>query len=689
MPVGADADVALLPVCYLDRWSVAPGESLSVHASGQGGAVLSLVRLRGLVGAVVPTGYIEEPASKAATVELEPRNVPMGSYAITERGPAVDASSRWQWTLHLMPTLTDRGEVMRWGSDGPVLYLRDGVLVARWNETTLIVPVDAGAWSEVILAHTGTGRLELSVKPLGGGAWYRHARHQAAKVTPRSIAGALTLARGFNGKLAGPRLEADDQSIASWDFSQAITTQSVPGRGQQGSELRLVNAPRRGVTGVLWDGSAHDWRTQPSHYDSIHFHDDDLSDCEWPVTATLQIPSSSPSGMYAVRIDADGQTFHAPFVVRARETPAVVFLASTFTWLAYANSLWASPSGAALARAYPREAALCRRYGCSMYARHRDGSGIGLVSTRRPVLTGVSGLFGEAHGGQVTANDDLRVLQWLDGTGMSFSVITDHDLHTMGPQVLAGARVVVTGGHPEYHSRESLDALASFTATGGRLLYLGGNGFYTRVSTLPDTPHVLEVRRAEGGVRMWAEPAGEYHHQSDGALGGLWRRLGRPPNQLVGVGFSAQGSEMETRAYVRTPAAGDARVAFLFEGVCEGEIGAAGPLGAAAGYELDRADVALGTPPHALVVARSLPFGPLTAPVNEERLTHEVLDAHDPLRADMTFFEGPAGGAVFAAGSLLFPGALTETDGAGRIVLNALRRMADPEPFELPPLRPD
>ncbi len=177
---------------------------------------------------------------------------------------------------------------------------------------------------------------------------------------------------------------------------------------------------------------------------------------------------------------------------------------------------------------------------------------------------------------------------------------------------------------------------------------------------------------------------GEYHHQSDGDLGGLWRRIGRTPNRLLGVGFSAQGSETETRPYHLTDAARDARVAFVVVGVAGPQIGRAGPLGAAAGYETDRADVALGTPPHALVIARSTPFGPAMHPVNEERLTHEWVEADDPLRAGMTFYEGPNGGAVFATGSLLFALALTETDGAERLCANVLRRFIDPAPFVMP-----
>jgi len=184
---------------------------------------------------------------------------------------------------------------------------------------------------------------------------------------------------------------------------------------------------------------------------------------------------------------------------------------------------------------------------------------------------------------------------------------------------------------------------------------------------------------------MWIEPEGEYHHQSDGEMGGLWRRLGRPPNRLVGVGYSAQAdNERSSRPYVRTANSQDPRVAFLFDGVVDGQLGRTTLLGAAGGYEVDRTDTLLGTPDHALVVARTEKFGAEVLPVNEERLTHSRLDACDPIRADLTFFEGPAGGAVLATGSVLFAGSLQEQEGAGRLMDNALKRFADPEPFRLP-----
>ena len=93
--------------------------------------------------------------------------------------------------------------------------------------------------------------------------------------------------------------------------------------------------------------------------------------------------------------------------------------------------------------------------------------------------------------------------------------------------------------------------------------------------------------------------------QLDGGYGGLWRRNGRPPQMLCGVGFSAQGL-FEGAYYRRMPGADDPRAAWIFAGV-EGEIigdfGLSG--GGAAGFELDRADPVLGTPPNAVILARS------------------------------------------------------------------------------------
>ena len=102
--------------------------------------------------------------------------------------------------------------------------------------------------------------------------------------------------------------------------------------------------------------------------------------------------------------------------------------------------------------------------------------------------------------------------------------MTDHDLHREGYELISPYRVVVTPSHPEYHTANTLDALGRHLDEGGRLMYLGGNGFYWRVALSDAAPGAVEIRRAEGGIRAWAAEPGEYYNAFDGEYGGLWRR---------------------------------------------------------------------------------------------------------------------------------------------------------------------
>tara|TARA_Y100001960_G_scaffold321040_1_gene394981 strand:+ start:7 stop:669 length:663 start_codon:yes stop_codon:yes gene_type:complete len=219
-------------------------------------------------------------------------------------------------------------------------------------------------------------------------------------------------------------------------------------------------------------------------------------------------------------------------------------------------------------------------------------------------------------------------------------------------------------------------------------MYMGGNGFYWRVAFDPENPSIIEVRRAEDGTRAWISEPGEYYHSFTGEYGGMWRRLGRTPNQLVGVGFSAQGFDGGTY-YRLQEGAGDPRVAFIMKGVESPDvIGNYGTqAGGAAGEEIDRHDVILGSPEHAVVIASSEHHKPGMLRVIEE--THMMsVPVDDPkIRADMVFFETASGGAVFSTGSISYAGSLSINDYQNDIetmTRNVLDRFADDTPFEFP-----
>ena len=275
---------------------------------------------------------------------------------------------------------------------------------------------------------------------------------------------------------------------------------------------------------------------------------------------------------------------------------------------------------------------------------------------------------------------DSHLIWWLHEKGIPFDIITDKELHEEGHAAIQGYKTVTTGSHPEYHTSNILDALLAFRNQGGNFMYLGGNGFYWRVAVHECERGIIEIRRGEGGIRAWAAEPGEYYNAFDGNYGGLWRRSGRPPQQLAGVGFTSQG-QFEGTFYRRTEDSYASDMAWIFQGISGeilGDFGFSG--GGAAGYELDRADVRLGSPLNVRVLAQSEQHSDHFVLVPEELLTHlttlPLLPMDDLIRADMIYFEVPGGGKVFSVGSITFCGSLPWNGGnndISQLVENVLR----------------
>ncbi|MGI9498489.1 MAG: N,N-dimethylformamidase beta subunit family domain-containing protein, partial [Geminicoccaceae bacterium] len=129
---------------------------------------------------------------------------------------------------------------------------------------------------------------------------------------------------------------------------------------------------------------------------------------------------------------------------------------------------------------------------------------------------------------------------------------------------------------------------------------------------------------------------------------------------------SAQG-QFEGSSYRRKVSVHDSDVGWIFRGIEDeilGDFGFSG--GGAAGFELDRADVRLGTPENVRVLASSEGHSETFVLVPEEHLTHITNWPNEPvqnlLRADMIYAEFPGGGAVFATGSITFCGSLPWND---------------------------
>ncbi|MHB8613297.1 MAG: N,N-dimethylformamidase beta subunit family domain-containing protein [Candidatus Dormibacteraceae bacterium] len=464
---------------------------------------------------------------------------------------------------------------------------------------------------------------------------------------------------------------------------------------------RTVNLPMRGVTGYNWDGRQHDFTTAPEQYGAIHFHDDDVGDAGWEPSFQLEVPGDLKSGVYAAHLTSASGEDYVPFFVRTplgRPTSRIAYLVPTNTYLAYANDNIAANVGA-LEMTFTRVPVFKkqdlyrhehRELGASLYDTHTDGGGVCYSSWCRPLLT-VRPKYRHTGAKLWGFGADLHMVDWLTKKGYDFDVVTDQDLHLEGAALLEPYRTVITGSHPEYWSGPMLDAVDEYLHGGGRLMYLGGNGFYWVTGFNPTDPNVIEVRRW-GGTEAWTSQPGEYHLSFTGELGGLWRNRGRPPQKLVGVGFIAQGLD-ESSYYRRQPDSFDPQAAWIFDGVGPEElIGDFGEIGnGAAGLELDWVDSSLGTPSHALLLASSEAHPDTVLEVRENlgTLLPGLGGSQNPkVRADIVSFSTPNGGAVFSVGSIAFMGSLSHNgydNNVSRIVKNVLDRFSSDDDLAAEP----
>ncbi len=596
----------------------------------------------------------------------------------------------------------------------PLVAGRWYFVAATWDRTSgqasLHCTMERRAWlspREVDTEMTGTGSLpDLDGRLVFG----------AVQLAPAGNERALPTGC-FNGKLDRPslwsRLLSDEEIrgvhsgidplslpdglAGCWDFSQELSSPRVIDRSLASRDGLCVNHPMRGVVGANWTGREVSPRLSSQEYSAIAFHHDDLTDCQWEVNFAFDVPADLLSGVYAARLEAGEAVDHIPFIVRRASgsgTVPVLFLAPTNTYLAYANErlyqgIESDPDF--IEKSIQDPVSLTERdhfltehpeLRSSVYDRHLDKTGICYSSRLRPVVTmrPESVSWTTAHPRHFSS--DLHLIEWLEHSEIDYDVATDEDLHLEGTALLDEYAVVITGSHPEYWTEPMMDGLERYLSGGGRLMYLGGNGFYWVTGINPAEPHLIEVRRGLNGTRAWTSHPGEVHLSTTGELGGLWRNRGGFPNRLVGVGFAAQGWG-GAPGYRRLPDSFDPNASFIFEGVGADEmIGEFGLImGGAAGDEVDRYDIALGTPAEAYRLATTeglhSDYYQLVIEDCAIMLPGRGGSEDSRVRSDLTYIEDSAGGAVFSVGSINWIGSLMWNGGdnnVSRITANVLNR---------------
>ncbi len=713
---------------YTDRWSVKAGGRIGFHISSAAAAFTARV-VRHVCADPNPQGpgYEEHPVASAldGSHAGAPRQAWLGSFGHAP-GLAVDPAKGLVLTAAIWPTTPGKGRqgIVSVAAPGWTLTLGIGPnggamveAVSSAGTASAEVPraLLGRRWYQVEAGIDAAGRLHVAQRPQAPLADAGEASASAAPLgaavasvflaaCPPDGSGAPASAH-YNGKIEAPAIWRHAAfarpAVAAWDFSIGIPTQIAAETGPSAAHATLRNLPTRAMTGSTWTGAVHDWKTDPTQYGAIHFHDDDQGDLGWPETFALDVPADWQSGLYALAISSEAGQDYIPFIVRPiKPTADAALIIPTFSYQVY--SCFVRPGrGAEIAArakewgALPETPDMNPEFGLSTYNYHSDGSGVSLVSMLRPMLDTRSrqfSLMDPAPGGSGTGRlgCDSYFIKWMTDAGIAHDVITDHDIHE-DPEILKGYRVVLAAQHPEYHSIKMIEGFERFLEAGGRLMYLGGNGFYWRAEMSEHVPDALEVRRAESGIRVWATEPGESYNQFGGGYGGLLRRVGKSGHRLVGINFSSQGRHLGF-PYKFVDGINDPRVAFMRAGIetAPGTVfGDAGYMGGgAAGFELDSVNFKYGSPPHILTVAKGIVIHPDYGWVNEDMLTHRhPLPQEDWSCADMSFFETASGGAVFSVGSMTYAGSLPVAGGKstlGKLTENVLRRFLDPAPFVLP-----
>ena len=702
-----DLDPKLI-TAYCEPWSLRAGETIdwfgsSLQAtSGQ----LDLVKLNCGDPTRSGPGFSEEECEivPSETIDLNNQPVVPGSYAqafvTTGQAESLLGVSLW-----FQPTLLKRdGVILSLESEGSSIeiYNIGASLMGRFGDTEHSLrktSLERRRWYFLTIDVSGEdGVATVSVSSLRSASPGRDLLQQGEEVSALDIPDLtfknpiLRLAAGFrgerwDGRIAEPKLRVGSV-VNEWQLETDMEKAVIPPTVGE-CELQLMQLPTRGVTGPHWTGEHQRWSDQPSEWNAIHFHHDDLYNAGWQPSHSVALPAELPSGIYCFRFQSQLGVDRVPFFVRPAadaQHSDVALLMPSATYMAYANHrmlIEGADFVGARTNLRPEHQYLVdhNNLGLSHYEKHPDGSGVMFSSRRRPVMQVRPG----ADGWNFTPDTDINA--FLVHAQVDHDIVTDEDLHIDGYDALAPYRVIVTGSHPEYWSTAMLDALDEWQRSGGRLMYLGGNGFYWRVAFSDHWPGAIELRRAEDGVRNWQTGDGENYHAWGAEYGGLWRRNGRAPNQLVGIGFAAQGFEKAT-FYQMNPEAKASRAAWILEGVEEEEIGTSGLGGGAAGQEVDRYDPRLGSPGHAVILASATEFGADMLRTKEEFEGTVAFPNPDPLvRADMVFYETPKGGAVFSVGSISWFGALARNgyeNDVARITSNVLERFLDPTPFPTP-----
>ena len=707
-------------VGYTPFWHLKPGVHVSVHVSTELDRYWT--RLIRFLGAITETEDWTKrttsiPSSAAGPFEGKRHPIVRGSHVTVRHlhysGPVTISVGVW---LREPPTIESTVLHTEFAhEDIDLLADTDGALIVGSRDDSGFLALSSTGlslgskqWYEVGMAvDCDAGTIAVSVRSRASGDTTQtkvlHDCSTSSELLSISVGGirgdnldgADALLQGnLDGKVEHLRLwsptadalrdivrEAAGQPVGHWDFSALPYRDEIKDLRGRFPDAIITNAPTRAVTSSEWCGQVTDFTKSPELYAAVFLHRDDLSDARWPAAFELTVPDDTPSGAYCLILSeqpdpnyADPTSFYpiplfvAPSAGRASEIALVL---PTFSYRSYANNtLYEDADPGLYELKGPTRSAIVYDY-CveeqlrSLYCSHPDNSGVHIASLLRPQASVRPDLVSQLHSFTHQLSADLEIIQWLETLEASYDVLTDEQLHLEGSAALRPYRIALTGSHPEYSTNALLDAYAGYLDGGGNLLYLGGNGFTLRVAIDAAKPWLQELRRGDAGA-IWDDAPGESRHQVDGELGGLWRRIGRPPNLLTGLGYSAIGFSGDG-TYV-APARPDlaklpSRLRDVIARLGDAAFGVAG-------LELDCYDTLLGSNPDAVIFgqlnevpAGYTPTGEYLAPL----MPDPTAAINSSLRSHLIYQRNRGGGHTASFGSIRWASALNKPGDPARV----------------------
>jgi hypothetical protein len=464
---------------------------------------------------------------------------------------------------------------------------------------------------EVTLSRPGYGAKRVTVT-LGGGEPYQF------RLLPDGVLGYAWPKWSRAGEAAEWRVHAPEAyQLELWRYGyHKVRVRSVGWFDDHGPRATVQLSPDGDYTqaGIRWNQVGY----------TLSFH-----------AQRLEAPPQSGLYYFHARTGAGACTSFPWLVAPARPQAPVAVLASTLTWNAYNN--YGGRSNYVNQDGLPPRPTVHARQDLQRYtAPDRFPAAVAApLSFDRPdphqavpheaqVTDPIAGRTASA-----LAPGLWRLLGWLEREAFPYDLYADNQLH-FGKLPLEAYRVLVLDNHPEYWTKEMYFRVKNWVwEQGGRLLYLGGCGLYAEAE-LPDEHTALYRNEGVADLRRESEAS------------------------LLGVAYTHSGFQSGAPYRVLD----DTHWAFAGTGLKQGSLFGFSSLhercpGGASGHELDKIS----------------PFSP-------QNLRHLAKGTNPgDSGADMVLYETPAGGAVFAAGSLCWPLALLADDAVSAVTGNVLRRL--------------